>query len=104
MIGISAGPLALPVDPQVLAAYAGRYKVSNDIVVTIRIDGTRVLLQIPNQPGYDDSGEYELFAVSEDQFYLWGETNITFYRNASGEVDRLVCVLSGVTYEAKKVP
>jgi hypothetical protein len=104
MIGISVGSLARPVDPQVLAAYAGRYQVSDGPIVTIRIDGTRVFLQIPNQQGCDGSGECELFAGSEDQFYLWGATNITFGRNASGEVDRLVGVFSNVTYEAKKVP
>jgi poly(3-hydroxybutyrate) depolymerase len=105
MIGISAGPLAMPVDPQVLAAYAGRYQVSDGPIVTIRVDGTRIFLQIPNEPGYEQfAGEYELLASSKDHFYVWASTDITFGRNASGEVDRLVCVLSGVTYEAKKVP
>ena len=49
--------------------------------------------------------ETELFARSENQFCtLYSDAEGTFYRNASGEVDRLVCVLSGETYEAKKVP
>jgi dienelactone hydrolase len=105
MIGISAGPLAVPVDPQVLAAYAGRYQNPDGIDLTIRIDGTRVFVQVPNEPRYEQSaGEYELFAGSEDHFHLWGSTDITFGRNASGEVDRLVYVENGVTVEAKKTP
>jgi poly(3-hydroxybutyrate) depolymerase len=102
MIGISAGPLAVPVDPQVLAAYAGRYwlrEPNGGVNGIIRIDGACVFLQVPSR-----QEEYELFPISEDQFYIWGGTIITFYRNASGEVDRAVYVLSGVAYEAKKVP
>ena len=99
MIGISIERLAVPVDPQVLAAYAGRYQFPDGIVVTIRVDGARIFGQVPKQP------EYKLYARSESQFSpfpLDGE--ITFYRNNSGEVDRLVIVQKGVTNEAKKVP
>jgi hypothetical protein len=99
MIGISIERLAVPVDPQVLAAYAGRYQVSNGIVVTIRVDGARIFGQVPKQP------EYELYARSESQFSPFPfEAEITFYKNNSGEVDRLVIVQDGVTTEAKKVP
>ena len=93
------------IDPQVLDAYAGRYQfpgISQEVegvVVTIRVDGTRIFIQAPNQP------EYELLARSEDRFTPREfDAEITFYKNASGEVDRLVLVESGVTYEAKKVP
>jgi hypothetical protein len=99
MIGISVGRLAVPVDPQVLAAYAGRYQFSSDLVVTIRVDGARIFLQIPEQP------DYELYARSENQFHLFvAEVEITFYKNASGEVNRLVLVQNSETNEAKKVP
>jgi hypothetical protein len=105
MIGISAGPLAMPVAPQVLAAYAGRYQHPSGIDWTIRVDGTRVFVQIPNEPPYEQlGGEYELFLSSKDHFAALMSTEIAFYRNASGEVDRLVWVENGVTVEAKKVP
>jgi hypothetical protein len=105
MIGISARPLAMPVAPQVLAAYAGRHQHSSGISLTIRIDGTRVFLQIPNEPPYEQfAGEYELFLRSKDHFAALMSNEITFYRNASGEVDRLVYVENGVTVEAKKIP
>ena len=87
------------VDPQVLAAYAGRYQFPNEHFVTIRVDGTRIFLQAPNQP------EYELYARSENQFYPREfEAEITFYRNDKGEVDRITLLQSGDTYEARKVP
>jgi CubicO group peptidase (beta-lactamase class C family) len=89
----------VPVDPQVLAAYAGRYQASDDGIFTIRVDGARIFMQPPF------GGEYELIASSETQFYprdLVAE--ITFFKNDSGKVDRMVYVESGVTVEAKKVP
>jgi len=93
------------IDPQVLAAYAGKYQLPGisqevkEVVVTIRVDGTRIFIQAPNKP------EYELLARSENQFYPRAfDAEITFYKNASGEVDRLVLVESGETFEAKKVP
>ena len=47
----------------------------------------------------------ELLARSENQFYLRAfDAELTYYKNASGEVDRLVIVQFGETYEAKKVP
>ena len=87
------------VDPQVLAVYAGKYQVSADFFVTIRVDDTRIFLQAPNQP------EYELFARSDSQFYPREfDAELTFYKNAGGEVDRLVLLQGGVITEAKKVP
>jgi D-alanyl-D-alanine-carboxypeptidase/D-alanyl-D-alanine-endopeptidase len=93
------------VDPQVLASYAGRYQLPDGNIVTIRVDGTRILIQLPSEQ------EYELFANSESRFYLpvseleaSSALEIVFYRNDRGEVDRVVGLLGGATYEAKKVP
>jgi poly(3-hydroxybutyrate) depolymerase len=102
MIGISP----FPVNAQVLAAYAGRYQISNDIMATIRVDGTHIYFQLPDEPVYEPlAGENELFAGSEDRFYL-GATYIefTFYRNDSSDVERVVLSAEGKTLEAKKVP
>ena len=85
-----------PVAPQVLAEYAGRYQDSDGVMSTVRVDGSRIFVQETNYP------EYELLASSENQFCV-GNAEITFYRNDSGEVDRLV-VSSGETHEAKRVP
>jgi CubicO group peptidase (beta-lactamase class C family) len=90
----------VPVDPQVLAAYAGKYQFPDGVIVTIRVDGARIFIQVPNQ------GEYELLARSENQFYpSVGAGELTFYKNASGEVDRMAVVTGeGKTIEGKKVP
>ncbi|MBM3135283.1 MAG: DUF3471 domain-containing protein [Chloroflexi bacterium] len=99
MIGISVARLAVPVDPQVLAAYAGKYQFPDGVIVTIRVDGARIFIQVPNQ------GEYELLARSENQFYpSVGAGELTFYKNDSGEVDRMVVAAEGETLEAKKIP
>jgi CubicO group peptidase (beta-lactamase class C family) len=91
-------PKPFPVDPQVLAAYAGRYQF-DDFDVTIRVDGARIYLRVPgNQEG-------ELIAISENQFYLRElYAEIAFYRNDRGEVGRMEVVSHGETLEAKKVP
>jgi CubicO group peptidase (beta-lactamase class C family) len=91
------------VDPQVLASYAGRYQDPDGNIVTIRVDGTRIFIQLPTEM------EYELFASAESHFYLpvsdpISDLEITFYRNNRGQVDRVVGVVGGVTYEAKKMP
>ena len=97
----------LQVDPQVLAEYAGRYQFPDGSVVTIGVDGTRIFIQGPNLlelPGQPPL-EIELSARSNNQFHPFLlEAEITFYRNDSGEVDRLVMLQNGVTTEAKKVP
>jgi serine-type D-Ala-D-Ala carboxypeptidase/endopeptidase len=92
-------PKPFPVDPQVLATYAGRYQDSDGVILTIRVDGSRIFVQTPQ------GQEYELFASSENQFYVRGLfVEGTFYTNASGEVDRLVWLGEGVAHEAKRVP
>jgi CubicO group peptidase (beta-lactamase class C family) len=71
----------VPVEPNVLAAYAGRYQ-SDGFDVTIRVDGARLYIRLPTDQ------EFHLIAISENQFYireLYAE--IAFYRNDGGEVD-----------------
>lgn len=100
--GIMVGMIAA--DPQerwvvgygVLSAEDERVPDGN--IVTIRVDGTRIFIQLPNEP------EYEIFASSETHFYLpVSDLEISFYKNDHGEVDRAVGVVEGVTYEARKV-
>jgi serine-type D-Ala-D-Ala carboxypeptidase/endopeptidase len=89
---------SVSVDPNVLAAYVGRYQ-SDDFNMTIRLDGAHIYLGVPG------SGEAELIAISESQFYLEEpHAEITFYRNDRGEVDRIVGVVLGETLEATRIP
>jgi len=92
----------VPVDPQVWTAYAGSYRVrtpDGEVNGIVRIDGACISLQLPSQ-----QEEFELFAMSEDRFYIWGGTIITFYRDSRGEVDRAAYLLSGMAYEATRIP
>ncbi|MFT4121701.1 serine hydrolase [Bradyrhizobium sp.] len=69
----------VPVDPAVLAAYAGRYAISPAFALTVRADGARLFVQATNQ------GEFEVFAESEtDFFYRVVDAQITFGRPESG--------------------
>ncbi len=91
-------PKPFPVDPQVLAAYAGSYQF-DDFIVTIRVDGARIYPQVPGNQGG------ELIAISENQFYLRElYAEIVFYRNDRGEVDRMEVVGIGGTLEATRIP
>jgi serine-type D-Ala-D-Ala carboxypeptidase/endopeptidase len=91
-------PKPFPVDPQVLAAYAGRYQF-DDFDVTIRVDGARIYFGVPG------SGEAELIATSENQFYLQeAYAEIAFYRNDLGEVYRMELVGIGGTLESTRIP
>jgi D-alanyl-D-alanine-carboxypeptidase/D-alanyl-D-alanine-endopeptidase len=88
----------VPVDPSILAAYAGRYQF-DDFDVTIRVDGTHIYFGVPG------IGEAELIAISEDRFYLADlYAEVAFNPNDHGEVDRLEMVGIGGTLEASRIP
>jgi len=86
-----------PQRAHVLAVRAGRYEFSDGIVATICVDGSRFFLQAPNeQESGEFAGVYELLAGSEDHFHLGvSDFEVTFHRNDSGEVDRILSVLGG---------
>jgi D-alanyl-D-alanine-carboxypeptidase/D-alanyl-D-alanine-endopeptidase len=54
---------AVPVDPAVLAAYAGRYVIAPTFVLTVRPDGGRLFVQATGQ------AEFEVYAESETEFF-----------------------------------
>ena len=89
---------------QRLSSHAGPYRSPGSGCVYwpisgFSVDGTRIFLQVPSEP------ELELFAGSENRFYPGVFVfEITFYRNDRGEVDRMVGMENGVTYEAEKDP
>src|SRR6185436_10675975 len=53
----------VPVDPAVLATYAGRYELTPTFVLTVRADGGRLFVQATGQD------ELEAFAESETDFF-----------------------------------
>ena len=63
----------VPVDPAVLATYAGRYEISPTFILTVRPDGGRLFIQATAQP------EFEVYAESETEFfYRVVDAQVTF--------------------------
>ena len=69
----------MPVDPAVLASYAGRYMLAPTFVLTVRAEGGRLFVQATAQP------EYEVFAEDDANFfYRVVDAQITFDRPDNG--------------------
>ena len=87
------------VDSQTLAAYAGRYQIAPNVVVTINKEGDRLFVIAP--PG---DQRVELFAESETKFVAPEfDGHIAFVRNEKGEVTELTAEISGRSYRARKI-
>ncbi|WOH46820.1 serine hydrolase [Bradyrhizobium sp. sBnM-33] len=100
----AAYPLAkirreVPVDPAVLATYAGRYELTPDFVLTARADGGRLFVQWTGQE------ELEAFAESETDFFSRvGNAQITFARSGGGMVSSLVLHQNGKDLPGRRLP
>jgi hypothetical protein len=92
-------PPLMKVDSQTLAAYAGKYQLSPNVVVTVTREGDRLFVIAP--PGEQ---RVELFAESETKFVaLEFDGYIAFIRNEKGEVTELTAETGGRSYKAKKI-
>ena len=73
------------VSQAVLDAYAGRYELAPDFIITISREGEQLFAQATGQP------RFELFAESETKFFAKvTEIQVTFVRAASGDVTELI--------------
>jgi D-alanyl-D-alanine-carboxypeptidase/D-alanyl-D-alanine-endopeptidase len=89
----------MKVDPQTLAAYAGKYQLAPNVFVTITKEGDRFYVIAP--PGEQ---RVELFAESETKFVaLEFDGHIAFIRNEKGEVTELTAEIGGRSYRARKI-
>jgi hypothetical protein len=89
----------VPVDPAVLAAYAGRYELTPTFVLTVRADGARLFVQATGQD------ELEAFAESETDFFSRVvNAQITFARPEGGAAPSLVLHQNGRDRPAKRLP
>jgi hypothetical protein len=87
----------IQVSPQVLAKYAGTYELGPGVVVTMTLDGGRLMTQITGQP------KFELFAESETKFFLKVvEAQVEFFTDSSGAVTHLLIRQSGQETKAAK--
>src|SRR5712672_1170413 len=78
-------PKAVPVDPQVLDSYAGRYQASSDTVVSVRRERDHLLLEI------NLGVPMEFFPESTDRFFHKASpTKISFARDKFDHVTELI--------------
>lgn len=99
-------PLAVPprvrpevvVAPALLDEYAGRYELSPDFILAVRREGAGLIVQATGQPAF------RVFPSSDiDFFYKAVEASLTFHRDASGKVSRLVLHQNG-EHDARRLP
>jgi D-alanyl-D-alanine-carboxypeptidase/D-alanyl-D-alanine-endopeptidase len=89
----------VPVDPAVLATYAGRYELTPTFVLTVRADGGRLFVQATGQD------ELEAFAESETDFFSRVvNAQISFARPEGGVAPSLVLHQNGKDRLAKRIP
>lgn len=89
----------VPVDPRVLASYAGRYELSPNFALTVRADGNRLFVQGTGQP------EIEAFPESETDFFARVvDAQITFDRPDNGAAQSLTLHQGGKDRPGRRLP
>jgi len=86
------------VDPKVFAQYVGQYQLAPNFILTITLEGDKIMGQATGQ------GKAELKPDSESQFTVSSvNARITFQKDANGTVTGLVLNQGGRKIEAKKI-
>lgn len=89
----------VPVDPAVLAGYAGRYEITPTFILTVRPDGGRLFIQATAQQ------EFEVYAESDTEFfYRVVNAQISFARPEGGAAPSLVLHQNGRDMPGKRLP
>jgi CubicO group peptidase (beta-lactamase class C family) len=81
----------------VLKTYEGTYELSPEFGFTVKLDGTRLMVQATNQPAF------ELFPEKPDYFFLKvADAQISFTRDASGKITGAILHQNGRDGVARK--
>jgi CubicO group peptidase (beta-lactamase class C family) len=89
---------SVPVNENILASYAGDYEIRPDFILTVFLKEGKFKAKATGQP------EIDLYAEDDNLFYpMVFDADITFGKDASGKVDRLILKQGGQTIEAKKI-
>lgn len=89
---------ALTLAPAVLEKYVGQYQVAPSFVITVTSEGGKLMAQPTGQ------AKVELFAESETEFFLKVvDAQVTFVKDAQGQVTRLILHQGGRDTPAPKV-
>lgn len=85
------------VDPKIYDAYAGRYELAPNLILTISRQGDRLMAEATGQP------QVELFPESETKFFLKVvDAKVTFVKDDKGKVSHLI-LHQGQDQQAKKI-
>jgi hypothetical protein len=88
----------ITVEPKKLEPYVGEYQIAPNLVLVITLENGKLMGQISTQP------KLELFAESETEFFIKTvNAQITFVKNAQGEVTGLVLRQGGGNNPAQKI-
>ncbi len=86
------------VDPKIYGSYAGQYELFPDFILTITAEEGKLMGQATGQP------KLELFPESELRFFATSvPVELTFVRDASGQVTHLILRQGGQDRTAKKI-
>jgi CubicO group peptidase (beta-lactamase class C family) len=89
----------VPVDPAVLAAYAGRYEITPAFILTVRPDGGRLYIQATAQ------SEFEVYAESETEFFYRAvDAQVSFAPPEGGVAPSLTLHQNGRHMPGKRLP
>ena len=92
-------PKVVAVSADVLAQYAGVYKLNDQMNVTVRVSGDKITAQATGQ------GEFEIFAESEIRYFAKvAPIVVTFGEMADGEARSFVLEQGGSKLTARRVP
>lgn len=95
---VPAGPVAIAVDPKLLADYAGVYEIAPTFAIEISAEGSQLFAQATGQP------RFELFASSPTEFFLKVvDARIVFSRDPDGKVGGLTLLQNGRQIPGKRV-
>jgi D-alanyl-D-alanine carboxypeptidase len=87
------------VDPKVLDQLAGRYALTPAFIITVTHEGNELFAQATGQP------KLQIFAKSDSEwFYKAVDAQITFERDATGKVTRLVLHQNGQNIPGERMP
>ncbi len=86
-------------DPHVLESFSGKYKMEEDVFVTVTMDGEKLILEKSNR-----DFPLEVLPVSDTIFYSpMANLKVRFVRSDPGKAERLVMTQGGRTEYAEKV-
>ncbi len=91
-------PEEVEVSEEILKSYVGKYQLTPNFFITVRLDESKLLLQATGQQ------EFEIFASAENKFFLKVvEASLTFNKNESGVIDSLTLYQAGQAVPGKKI-